>query len=284
MLHDPPRYGVDFDKPRKTKIDEEQNDRREQHGPKMFEAAEVRALLGNAKQPLKAMILLAINGGFGNADLAALPLSALDLEGGWCNFSRVKTRVRRRTWLWPETVAAIREWIPWRPKPKDKADADLLFVTRRGRRWVRLGDTGAPADDVSRAFDGLTRRLNMKRPGRSFYALRHTFETVAGETLDQIAVDVCMGHKVKGMAGEYIERLGDPRLQAVAEHVRQWLYAEAPDGPEKKNPRICDPCDFATPGSKGRKTAEEESGSQGPQGAQNNGPDAGEPALRLYVG
>ena len=46
-------------------------------GPKMFESAEVRAMLAKAGQPLKAMILLGINCGFGNNDCATLPLKAV---------------------------------------------------------------------------------------------------------------------------------------------------------------------------------------------------------------
>jgi hypothetical protein len=36
-------------------------------------------------------------------------------------------------------------------------------------------------------FDGV--RAGVHRPGLNFHALRHTFETVAGETLDRPAVD-----------------------------------------------------------------------------------------------
>ncbi len=51
----------------------------------MFEAAEIRAMLAVASVPLKAMILLGINCGFGNTDVANLCVKHLDLKGGWCN-------------------------------------------------------------------------------------------------------------------------------------------------------------------------------------------------------
>lgn len=44
-------------------------------GKKLFEAAEIRGLLATASPPLKAMILLAVNGGLGNSDVANLPVS-----------------------------------------------------------------------------------------------------------------------------------------------------------------------------------------------------------------
>jgi integrase len=140
------------------------------------------------------------------------------------DFARVKTGVARRIPLWPETIAAIQAWLPQRPKAKDPADAKLLFLTCRGSRWVKLNATGSPADALGQEFGKVIHRLGLERSRRSFYALRHGFETVAGETADQIVVDVLMGHKVKGMAANYIERIGDDRRRRVVEHVRQWLF------------------------------------------------------------
>ena len=54
------------------------------------------ALLDGAGVQLKAMMLLGINCGFGNADCASLPLSALNLETGWIDYPRPKTGVPRR--------------------------------------------------------------------------------------------------------------------------------------------------------------------------------------------
>ena len=53
--------------------------------------------------------------------------------------------------------------------------------------------------------------------------IRHTFETIGGESRDQVAVDAIMGHSREDMASVYRERIGDDRLQAVVEHVRRWL-------------------------------------------------------------
>jgi hypothetical protein len=40
-------------------------------------------------------MLLAINAGMGNNDVAQMPIGALDLAGGWRNYPRPKTGVRR---------------------------------------------------------------------------------------------------------------------------------------------------------------------------------------------
>ena len=46
---------------------------------RMFEADELRSMLDSARQPLRTMVLLAVNGGLGNTDIANLPQSAVDL-------------------------------------------------------------------------------------------------------------------------------------------------------------------------------------------------------------
>jgi hypothetical protein len=58
------------------------------------------------------------------------------------------------------------------------------------------------------------------------YGLRRTFETIGGESRDQVAVDVIMGHARGDMASVYRERISDERLRAVVEHVRQWLFSK----------------------------------------------------------
>ncbi|MDP6719965.1 MAG: hypothetical protein QGF59_14995, partial [Pirellulaceae bacterium] len=76
------------------------------------------------------------------------------------------------------------------------------------------------------------KREKRKRPspvyrvGVGFYTLRHAFETIAGESRDQVAVDAIMGHERGDMASIYRERISDERLQNVVETVRAWLFAE----------------------------------------------------------
>lgn len=255
----PIRFGQSFAKPKLDVVRRAWEAHRAEHGDRMFEAAEVRLILATAKQPLRAMVLLAANGGLGQTDLSSLPLRAVDLDAGWLDFARVKTGVRRRIPLWPETIAAIRQWLPQRPKAKDKADAGLLFLTCRGARWIKVSAKGAPKDAIGQEFGKVLRKLGLKRPRLSFYGLRHGFETIAGETADQVAVDSVMGHVPQGMAAVYRERISDGRLRAVTEHVRRWLFGEGPD--DSKGARICGPC-------------------EPPQ--RDEGDDAG-PALRLYT-
>jgi integrase len=83
---------------------------------------------------------------------------------------------------------------------------------------------GAKVDAVTRMFGELLGTLRLNRAGLGFYALRHTFETIAGESRDQVAVDLVMGHADPSMGAVYRERVGDDRLQAVVNVVRAWLW------------------------------------------------------------
>jgi integrase len=228
----PIRFGQSFAKPKQDVVRRAREAHRTAHGDRMFEAAELRAILAEATQPMKAMILLAANCAFGQTDLAALPIRALDLDTGWVDFPRPKTAVPRRCPLWPETVKAIREWLPLRPKAKDRADDGLLFVTKYGQRWVKLNEKGTPADALGQEFSKVLTTLSLKRPRLSFYGLRHGFETVAGGSKDQVAVDAIMGHVPQGMSALYRERIEDDRLVAVADYVHRWLFESKEPAPE----------------------------------------------------
>ncbi|HVK16986.1 MAG TPA: tyrosine-type recombinase/integrase [Fimbriiglobus sp.] len=218
VMVSPMRFGPGFARPSKKTIRLE----RARKGPRMFEAVELRRILDAAGTPMKAMIMLGVNCGFGNADCGTLPLAALDLAGGWVNYHRPKTGITRRCPLWPETVEAVREAMDRRREPKDLADSGLVFLTSRGSSWHKKIADNPVSKEMRKLLDALG--INGHR---NFYALRHTFETVGGEAKDQVAVDHIMGHARDDMASVYRERISDERLRAVADHVRDWLFGDA---------------------------------------------------------
>lgn len=245
-------YGAGFGKPSARTLRKAKNEA----GANLLEAAEIRRMLeatdGLAQEPetgkqikadpiLKAMVLLGVNCGFGNTDVANLPKSAIDFAGAWINYPRPKTEIPRRIKLWPETVQALGTALEHRPNPKDAADADMVFLTVQGKRYVRCTASKTTADKfaivntVTNRFGALLKRLGINGRRRlGFYTLRHCFETAAGESKDQVAVDAIMGHVDPSMGANYRERISDERLQAVVETVRAWLFgcgaAGAADG------------------------------------------------------
>ena len=172
---------------------------------------------------MRAMILLGINCGFGNADCGRLAKSNVNLAAGVIDYPRPKTGIPRRCALWPETVSALREALSVRPKPKNEADEALVFVTVRGASWAK--DTADQT--LSKAFAKLLKAFGFNaRGGLGFYTLRHTFRTVADEAKDQPAADFIMGHETPHMSSVYRETISDERLRAVSEWVRKWVFGE----------------------------------------------------------
>src|SRR5262249_17902865 len=126
---------------------------------------------------------------------------------------------------WQETVAALREALARRPEPKDPADANLAFVTKYGKSWAKNTSTNPVSQETAKLLKALG--IN-GRAGLGVYTLRHTFRAVADESKDQPAADFIMGHDVPHMSAVYRETISEARLQAVAEHVRRWLFGETP--------------------------------------------------------
>ncbi len=216
LLDKPVRFGPDFKKPSAKVMRVNRN----KAGLRMFEAAELWALLAVATVNMRAMILLAANGGLGNADVAGLTFGAVDLKSGWATYPRPKTGIERRIPLWPETVEAVKAAIDQRPQPKDPAHKALIFIGRRGESYLASNGYRV-AGEFARVLDAAK-----VKPKRGFYSIRHTFQTVGEGGNDLVAVQAIMGHAPSGsdMSARYRERIDDARLLAVTEHVRQWLF------------------------------------------------------------
>jgi integrase len=227
LIDRPVYYGQSFNRPSAKALRKNRNEA----GPRMFEADELRHILDAANPVMRAMTLLGINCGFGNTDVATLPQSAVDFESGWIDFPRPKTEIHRHIPLWPETIDALRKAIAQRPLAKDKADLDRCFLTVQGNRWVRIepkqSDTTrfVKRDTVTEHFRKILLKLKINgRRGLGFYTLRHVFQTIGGEAKDPEAVAAIMGHVDTSMGAVYRERISDERLRDVVETVRCWLW------------------------------------------------------------
>ena len=206
-------FGPDF---KKASAKARRRHRREA-GKKLFTAEQVRLLLDECGTHLRAMVLLGINCGFGNTDCATMPLDAVDLDDGWVHYPRPKTEVDRSVPLWPETIEALRASLKRRYTPREEADG-RFFVMVSGKPWDNS------CNPICKQFRQALERAEIKRGG--FYWLRHTFETIGGDSKDQVAVNAIMGHVDSSMAAVYREHIAPERLEAVVNHVRTWLFAD----------------------------------------------------------
>jgi integrase len=229
LLEHAPRYGDEFDRPRQEKLDLH---RLENH--KTFSAAELRAILEEAGQPLKALLLLAYNGALGQHDLANLRWSDIDLDNSWLNYPRSKTAGARQIPLWAETVEALREWRGMRPAPADSVDDKLVFLTCNGRRFVRFVESRkrpghfGKIDGIGQEFNKLQLKAKAYQAGRAFYCIRHSIAGVMFQSGDSDATKAIMGHKDGSMLRSHYV-LGFPdkaRLQKIINYIHDWLFAK----------------------------------------------------------
>lgn len=221
-----PNFGPGFKKPQKAVVRRAKADRQSEHGTLDFTSMELKALLEASDGWLKAAILLGVNAGFGASDCGRLRVQNIDFAGGWYDLPRRKTAIPRRFYVWKETRDAIRAAMQSRPLPQNDDHGDLCFLTSHGKPVWWETDVGAKCDNVGKAFQKLCKKLVIHKPGRSYYSLRRTYETVAGNSKDQVAVNYAMGHSDESMAAIYRQGIDDERSIAVAEHVRQWLFDE----------------------------------------------------------
>lgn len=212
LIEKPAKFGPGFEKP-SAKV---MRQHRLAKGRQDFTAAEIRELLRHARPTIRAMILLGLQAGFGNTDVAELPLSAVDLKAGWIDYPRAKTATRRRVPLWPETIAAIQAALAIRPA----VESELLFISQRGNDYCDAKRTGYR---VAGDFVQVTEAAGINGK-RGFYCLRRTFQTQAEESRDLTAVQAIMGHiaSERDMSARYRQSVSDERLQAVVDCVRQW--------------------------------------------------------------
>ncbi len=219
-----PNYGNLFRQPSARVMRLAKAEKRLLHGKQEFGPNAIRAMVSAVPAPWGAMILLGINCGFGNTDLAELPMDLIDLDSEWIDYPRRKTGIERQCWLWPETLEKLREAAECRPAPESRDEVNLFFRTKYGRRFVRISENDANIDQVSSQFRKFLVSWDMHKPGLNFYSLRRTFETVAGNIRDQPAVDYIMGHSDPSMAAVYRQGFWQDRIKATSAFVRNWVY------------------------------------------------------------
>jgi integrase len=250
LVKQPILFGSTFKKPGKAVM----RKHKAAGGKKLFSGAEIRLMLDAldgkeldiitksgkrsklqlpANPQLKAIVLIGLNGGLGNADISGLQFSHLDLDGEWVDYPRPKTGLKRRIPLWKETTAALRCHIAKRRVSKHNDDKDCVFLNRAGRRMVQEHVTNIDnetnvwsQDYVSSQFRSLLVALKINgRKGLNFYSLRHSFATIGLQTGDRDAVRALMGQAENDVLSVYDETgPSDERLTAVTAHVRDWLF------------------------------------------------------------
>jgi integrase len=175
----------------------------------VFYREEIKILLTNASNQMRAMILLGLNCGFGCTDCAELKWKDLDLDQGRIKLCRKKTGIPRNLPLWPETIQVLKS-LPKR--------GELVFYTKKGNPWVRVIQNHdkkgvikySRYDAISAMFSKLLRKAGIKtEKGVGFYTLRRTAATLAARSGDPFAVQRLLGHSDLKMATTYVQDVSE---------------------------------------------------------------------------
>jgi len=213
-------YGPDFDKPSSRDL-ARWRERRRLERPPLVHPKTFRALLSVADVTWgRAALLMAINCGFGAADLAIITpehirLPDVDSDYGWLDATRAKTAMPRLGELWPETVAAIRPYVDCAGR------LDPIFLTNRGAPIVGRSATGRSGRNAIKSrFDRWRDRVD-GAGHHVFLDLRRTFSTIALAVSDQEPVRIVMGHsQAKNITMTYAQRYPAWKVRDCCRGVR----------------------------------------------------------------
>ena len=197
-------------------------------GKRLWEPAELRQVIEASSVLFRPVLLLAINGALGIADIGRITRSQITARTECIDLPRNKTGVDRRIWLWPETRQAIAEAVRKRPTPARQKFDDRLLLTPKGFPWHHIR-AGKPVDTGCSTLSKTIERAGMTST-RTLYDCRRSFRTIAGEVCDLEAVNFCMGHEGPGEGITYVQNVGDDRIRRVCEHVRAWLFGSVEGG------------------------------------------------------
>lgn len=177
---------------------------------------------------LLTMIVLALNGGLGAAELSQLERVAVNLDGAVIDQPRGKTGAEHIVPLWPESVRLLSLVLKQRPADK------LVFRTRYGRTWIQetpilkqgriIGVN--KIDSIGERFGELVGELGIARHGVGFYRFKHVHSTAADKAGDPHATFVLAGHKLPGARSHYVD-VGVDRVRKVTDFVREHLGISA---------------------------------------------------------
>jgi integrase len=159
-----------------------------------------------ARGALELYILLAINCGYSQIDIASLERGMVDFTTGIITRTRHKTGVAQHSKLWPITLDLLRKYA--------EPTGDLLLKTRNGNPlvWHKLRDDGkiSTSDCILQAFNCLRKGITTK----SFTDIRNTGASrikhqyrreTPGTKSNQELFDLYLAHSPHKMVASYDE-------------------------------------------------------------------------------
>jgi integrase len=196
----------------------------------LYEAEEINSLLKAADVQMKAMILLALNCGFGPKDLHDLMWE--DIDEDRVTLPRSKTGVSQTYLLWPETkellekikrerVARITRLLK---RGRHRTDQGHVFVTRYWKLWSK--------DSVALQFRKLCKKVKVKCYG--IYRMRHCASTAVSLVASPHVQRKFMRHSQLQQQVTYTH-IPDVEVDRAILQAKERLLGDAPISDQGKN-------------------------------------------------
>lgn len=185
-----------------------------------FTVDELETLYAAASDACRLYMLLALNCGWTQADIANLGPEHLDLKASppYAHRGRGKTGTYARWHLWPETVTALKAAT----KRTRRKKGQPLLTTRRGTPLLRQNG-GARTDMIALAWRRLRVSVGMTGPGMSLKHLRKTASQLVRDAAGKELSDVFLSHSDR-TTGRHYNKFSDWSAMASAlQKVRKKL-------------------------------------------------------------
>jgi integrase len=183
-----------------------------------FTKGEVATLYEYARGVERLLLLLGLNCGFGQAEVATLKLSEVSLDNGLVRRVRTKTGAPGKWALWGVTVGGLRWYLD---KVRPQSDSPFLFLTREGKRFDALTKGNNRSQHIPNQWGRLLARVRKDKPDfrkLSFNKLRKTSSNWVRRRWGKEVADAFLADGKRERVDAYTERRWADVLRAC-----RWL-------------------------------------------------------------
>lgn len=178
--------------------------------PKFWTVEEIKTLVSHANERNRLYLMLALNLGWTQQDIATLENSMIDWDTGIVTRERHKTGIPTNAKLWPSTLELLR---------KQRARAgNLVLLNQNGNPLIHesVNEKGnlIKTDTVRLAFSRLKKSAGMKNENRSFKHLRKSAANEIERTRPDLT-SLFLGHSERGMKRHYVSQHFDELFSEV---------------------------------------------------------------------
>jgi integrase len=166
--------------------------------PKSFNVEELQRLYQAADKTMRLWILLGLQVGMTQRDVAKLCPEQIDLENRTLWYRRSKTGCYARVPLWDETYALLKPYCRRSAKPEDP-----IFRTVKGHLVVHMSEGNKNIDAVGSAFRDLKKAAGIGPGG--FTVMRATASQFHRNHAGKEIAEGFLAHRTTGVAKHYHE-------------------------------------------------------------------------------